>query len=42
MIVVGNGLENDINWLPELAATVRKASTLSGSPKPEIGEKAEA
>jgi len=27
MIVVGNGLEKDSNWLPELAAAVRAAST---------------
>jgi putative glycerol-1-phosphate prenyltransferase len=26
MIVVGNGLEKDSNWLPELAAAVRAAS----------------
>jgi putative glycerol-1-phosphate prenyltransferase len=26
MVVVGNGLENDSNWLPELAAAVREAS----------------
>jgi putative glycerol-1-phosphate prenyltransferase len=29
MIVVGNGLEKDSNWLPELAAAVRAASSAS-------------
>jgi putative glycerol-1-phosphate prenyltransferase len=42
MIVVGNGLENDANWLPELAAAVREASAPDASPKQEVGAKAEA
>lgn len=33
MIVVGNGLERDINWLPELSAAVR---TASGSRPPVV------
>lgn len=42
MIVVGNGLEKDIGWLPELAAAVRRASKPQPGPQEEVGEKAEA
>jgi len=42
MIVVGNGLEKDINWLPELAAAVREASAPNAVSKQNIGAKAEA
>lgn len=41
MIVVGNGLEKDLNWLPELSAAVKKASAFSTSSKEGIGVKAE-
>lgn len=37
MIVVGNGLEKDINWLPELAAAVREAFRPELTPKPTVG-----
>jgi len=37
MIVVGNGLEKDINWLPELAAAVREAFRPEMNAKPTVG-----
>jgi len=37
MIVVGNGLEKDINWLPELAAAVHGASRVQPALKPAAG-----
>ncbi len=40
MIVVGNGLENDLNWLPELSAAVRQASAQNALSEEKLGAKA--